>query len=270
MRSFPYSSAAVAPGSQSRRELQKMRRKRLCKWEYSLHKTGEPPILPINAVFRGTAWDAVKLIALWAESIGQGTWLVVLQAMRGVLEPRLLKSSEHVCTRRLPCRLFREADLARIHTHSHLPPMRTPPPDTTSFVEGRWYTGRSGGILYIKDILRVAGLVMTIRVHLLCALKEENKVQFVLHRDVKLTVERGLGAPISKRRPLLPLMFHRSKFKGPIEGLVYKTGLYGTGYYLDAEETVDTLEFCETFSTDSHTFSANDGREYTGRYLRTP
>lgn len=261
MRSFPYSTAAVAPWeSHTREELEEVRGK-MSKWQYSLHKTAEPPIAPINAVFRGTAWDALKLIALWAESIEEGTWPVVLQAMRGVLEPRLLKSSEHVCTRRLPCKLLCEADL----TILRMP--WTPPAHTTTFVEGRWYTARSGGILYIKHILSVAALFMTIRVHLLCPLKEG---KFALQSDVKLTVKRGLAAPILRQVPLLPLMFRRSKFEGRIEGLVFKTGIYGTGYYLDAKETIDAYEYCETFETNSRTFLANDGKAYTGRYLRTP
>lgn len=260
MRSFPYSSVTVAPcGCHTSEELKRLNRN-ISRWQYSLYKTGEAPILPMNSLFRGTAWDAVKLIALWAEGIQRGTWLVLLHAMRGVLEPRLLKSSEHVCTRRLPCTLLRETDVFL--------PTRLPSAHVTSFVEGRWYS--SGGmILYLKQILRVGSLFMDILVHILCATQKDG-FRFALQRDVNLKVHRSIAAPIVKKTPLFPLMFNRSEFAGQVMGFVFKSGVYGTGYYLDAEETMVSVEYCETFRTTRHTFFATSGHEYTGRWLRTP
>lgn len=269
LRSFPFSTRSIAPEGEWDEESVLLGARNICKWHYALHVSGARPTVPVNTLFLGSAWDAVKLLALWAERLVPGSWYRFLQIMRSILEPRLVAGC-NIC-RRLPCPPLQESSLF-FHQRRLLPSK-----EGTTFVEGRWYlgtcAGRSGPMVYLKSIVKINTVTMRIVGHFLVRPASGlPAVGFALQRDVEIEALRGVGPVIAvSKTPVLPLFFSRAEsFDGLRPGLVYKLGIYGLGYYVDAPDESQNITYYETLTVGKLVFSANGAKAYAGRWLKTP
>ena len=197
LRSFPFCTRGIAPEGAWDDESVRLGVRNICRWHYALHVSGDRPTVPVDTLFRGSAWDAVKLLALWAESLAPGSWFRFLEIMRAILEPRLVAG--YNLSRRIPCPPLCEAEL--VFYQRRLLPATT----GTAFVQGRWYLGtfkgRTGPMLYLRSIAKINRCTMHVVVHFLVRPSGGLGVGFALQRDVPIKALRGV-APVVVASPV--------------------------------------------------------------------
>lgn len=208
LRSFPFCTRGIAQEGAWDEESVRLGVRNICRWHYALHVTGSRPTLPINELFKGSAWDAVKLLALWAESLAPGSWFQFLHIMRAILEPRLVVG--YNLSRRIPCAPLCEAALV-FHRQRLLSGSTN-----TAFVHGRWYIGtckgRTGPMLYLKSIVKINRCTMHVVGHFLVRPLGGIGVGFAVQRDVQIKALRGVAPVVGS----VPVCYHETLTVGQL------------------------------------------------------